>query len=1154
MPYFLRKAPRRELYWVVSRETGAKHSKDPMPRKKAEAQMKALYMAMGKEQGLKGKGLWNWVKKSLGLRPNAVAPTAEPRKPTAEAEQDADYDEEQRMRMPVVSRSNTIEVKPIDIRRRTVQGELVPEWEGWYDSGNTIEPFSEEEEIARRAAKERSRRKHKDIEGYDAKTVRDIDQPEPTVYVPRPYPGQHMAQSKSGEVSYASTKNTSKAKWEKEEDVKHRKALDAWKGWYLTKGQWRPPLGFPNGDARMREIPDRFVPAYLEELAQAAFQRQSDYVAPNAGLDGRGKKKKFKGGMATLGQRAIGNHLRERWFLVDTDLKREFLAYINSNVLHMPHDRDIRDPNADPDDVGTDVLRNNTYKFPNSDSWYYIVSAKGVAEAEARMKEVFGRAGQDVAERREWGAMREKMAERQRARAAAAPPPREFQPPPPPRAAPAPPAPARPNPEDEEDEEEEAREDEEEEGEEEAPIPARAPPPAKTGGVPQGQRMPTKKEKEEEERRAIAEAIERSEKEKSLPFVKPPPRGAPAPKVAAVPPPVYNVDEGDVKNEQKRDVLAIMARILRAEADDITEYVDSENRLTGLFLKEKPVIDAEIKEREYLRILYNLEEAKSPPNVIGIAEARKDEHQGILKGLQRGYNRLKDEISGLRDEAVAKKAERARETAGLSEELVARAKAIGYKRPDLNGNPQVREIRDVRRILTARLDGIRNNLRRVSDSYEVAKAINIKTLPKDARLGLIGKMREANDFKEALLLERGEVGRELNNAVVAEWRLRRRLLSEAAEAAGLEYPEGEEEGSGRYKGAGIWDVIKDAFNPKKVINEITNPDSIARRRISDVGKGIRTGYPPSSRATIERYGDWRIVALHLRRDPVQSAIHTAFNILSLGQWDKARRDSNFDRLFHLGLVATVEKNGERHDVLIEKNEVINIGEAKPKMPGSEIISTPAPNTTLEDFLIKGEEAVGRERFFLYDPFKYNCQDFIMALLSANGVLTKPAQTFIKQDIVSLVERLPSYVAPVARAITDIGALANVALEGGAVTRSSPVPKFMKQLKKAGYEPSAYLEEAKRRAKKNHYPYKLLGFATDGEHKLAIPDAEGRVVAFGRVGYGDHLIYSHLEAAGSVPSGTALKKQSVFQKSHSKIKGDWRQNPFSPNNLAMKILW
>lgn len=48
MPYKLRKAPNRDLYWVVG-EDGTKHSKDPIPKERAEAQMRALYAAMRKE-------------------------------------------------------------------------------------------------------------------------------------------------------------------------------------------------------------------------------------------------------------------------------------------------------------------------------------------------------------------------------------------------------------------------------------------------------------------------------------------------------------------------------------------------------------------------------------------------------------------------------------------------------------------------------------------------------------------------------------------------------------------------------------------------------------------------------------------------------------------------------------------------------------------------------------------------------------------------------------------------------------------------------------------------------------------------------------------------------------------------------------------------
>ena len=49
MPYKLRKARGQNLYWVISEETGKKHSLEPLPLDVAEKQLKALYYAMGLE-------------------------------------------------------------------------------------------------------------------------------------------------------------------------------------------------------------------------------------------------------------------------------------------------------------------------------------------------------------------------------------------------------------------------------------------------------------------------------------------------------------------------------------------------------------------------------------------------------------------------------------------------------------------------------------------------------------------------------------------------------------------------------------------------------------------------------------------------------------------------------------------------------------------------------------------------------------------------------------------------------------------------------------------------------------------------------------------------------------------------------------------------
>jgi hypothetical protein len=345
--------------------------------------------------------------------------------------------------------------------------------------------------------------------------------------------------------------------------------------------------------------------------------------------------------------------------------------------------------------------------------------------------------------------------------------------------------------------------------------------------------------------------------------------------------------------------------------------------------------------------------------------------------------------------------------------------------------------------------------------------------------------------------------------------------------------------------------IRDATTPSKIINEVVNPDSIVRRRISDVSKGIRVGFSPSARKVIEKYGAWVIDVLVIRRVPIQSALHTAFQLITLGRWNSALAEENKDKLFHLGVMVSVKKDNQQQYIIIEKNEVVNVAPTSPSIQGQEIMNgNVPPNTTLGEFLEKGISSVGDVRFFKYDPFTNNCQDFVATLLSANGVYSDQARDFTKQNIDQLVNKLPNWTHAVAKGITDLGGIANVALEGGA----KPHSKFEKQLRKVGYEPSLYLKEAQRRAKDAGLPYKVLGFADDGIHKLSIPNADGRMIKFGRVGYGDHLIWSHLEQHQRAPKGTADAKRNTFQKSHSAIKGDWKKDPFSPNSLALKVLW
>jgi hypothetical protein len=114
--------------------------------------------------------------------------------------------------------------------------------------------------------------------------------------------------------------------------------------------------------------------------------------------------------------------------------------------------------------------------------------------------------------------------------------------------------------------------------------------------------------------------------------------------------------------------------------------------------------------------------------------------------------------------------------------------------------------------------------------------------------------------------------------------------------------------------------------------------------------------------------------------------------------------------------------------------------------------------------------------------------------------------------------------------------------------------FTDELQNINFNPSKYLKIVRKKAKLNGYNPKNINFSTNNIHKLEIEDDNGKIKRFGRSGYGDHIIYQFLEKSKDVPMGYADMKRNVFRSSHTKIKGNWASNPFSPNNLALRILW
>lgn len=90
----------------------------------------------------------------------------------------------------------------------------------------------------------------------------------------------------------------------------------------------------------------------------------------------------------------------------------------------------------------------------------------------------------------------------------------------------------------------------------------------------------------------------------------------------------------------------------------------------------------------------------------------------------------------------------------------------------------------------------------------------------------------------------------------------------------------------------------------------------------------------------------------------------------------------------------------------------------------------------------------------------------------------------------------------------------------------------------------YLKVAKQFAKRAGYKdWNSLKLANDGKHKLEL-----RGVKFGSINNNDFIIYRQ-----HFPS-IADKKRKAYLARATKIKGDWAKDRYSPNSLAINILW
>jgi hypothetical protein len=108
-------------------------------------------------------------------------------------------------------------------------------------------------------------------------------------------------------------------------------------------------------------------------------------------------------------------------------------------------------------------------------------------------------------------------------------------------------------------------------------------------------------------------------------------------------------------------------------------------------------------------------------------------------------------------------------------------------------------------------------------------------------------------------------------------------------------------------------------------------------------------------------------------------------------------------------------------MLLEKKHVIKASMNPTEKPNTQFSYIPIHSNELTiNKLLEGAKRILGNKFFTYDAYNNNCQDFIMAILNGSRIGTEENRKFIKQDTKDLFDELP-ITKKIARLATDTGA-------------------------------------------------------------------------------------------------------------------------------------
>ena len=218
-------------------------------------------------------------------------------------------------------------------------------------------------------------------------------------------------------------------------------------------------------------------------------------------------------------------------------------------------------------------------------------------------------------------------------------------------------------------------------------------------------------------------------------------------------------------------------------------------------------------------------------------------------------------------------------------------------------------------------------------------------------------------------------------------------------------------------------TIKDA-DDSHVVKDRRHRPRPKEDEIEGEGLGNLT---PSSAEMYKKKKNAKVTSIQLFRRPVEDALTGVMDLFTGNAVSKYFKSTSHDKLFHLGLII----NGKwlYHKQANIAIESMPNGFRKGKKIELKPVTGFSSDLTFKDMYRRTREKVGEKKFYEYDSFKNNCQDFILDTLDTIGADFD--RDWVKQDVSKIVEKSPSWFPDLAKALTDTASVAEKVVGAGA---------------------------------------------------------------------------------------------------------------------------